>query len=103
MDGEVVRGLVGFANEVHERLHGLSEQEAMTAIKRIVDGSEVVFGVWQDPGEPFGVGVCLIKGERELAKLEAVGLPSVVSVAAIPCSGKDQAAAARVVFGDRLN
>src|SRR5262245_45212139 len=72
-------------------------------VKRIIDESELVFGVWLDVGEPQGMGILVIKGVHRLEAITAGGssqngdgviaFPAIreLSIGAVPCISAEQA------------
>jgi hypothetical protein len=82
-------------------------------MKKILDEHEVVWGVWQDPAEPDGVGMLLIKGHRRLAAIASRADPApdgttpirqgggeMLKVGAIPFNSFEHAVAAQEVLGE---
>ena len=61
------------ANDAAMRAHLRTEGGTahMEEVWKILDSADVVFGVWQDPTEPEGVGYLAIKGEHLLADVVA--------------------------------
>lgn len=45
----------------------MSEAEVLQYVNEIVEGADLVFGVWPDPNHPDGFGGAMIKGTRFLA------------------------------------
>ena len=85
-------------------------QPHTTLLKRDIDSAEIVYGVWQDRGEPHGVGICLVKGLRRYhAMAHGAGLappgttlfrlvPQEVRTTAIRCSMYEEAVVMRQVY-----
>ncbi len=69
-------------------------------VRELIDGSDVVFGVYQDVTSPDDVGTTIIKGELALESIRASGALQDFYVAAIPCRDRDEAWALRLKFGD---
>ena len=69
-------------------------------VREIIDGSDVVFGVYQDVTEPEGVGITIIKGELALESIFLLGASLDTNVAAIPCREREEAWALRLTLGD---
>ena len=53
------RDMVEFVNA-----HFPEDDEPVMSVREILDNSDVVFGLWQDPEEPDGVGMYVIKGKN---------------------------------------
>ncbi len=87
-----VRLLVELANKNNERMAG-----SMREVRQIVQSNDIVFAVWQNAAEPFGVGVLLIKGLHEGVP-EDKAMQSRMS--AVSCSCYEQAIALRQVCGE---
>jgi hypothetical protein len=81
------------ANQNQEVMDGTT-----APIKRIISESDVVFGVWQDAGEPHGVGLLLLKGAKLLREIVASGEAMPVRTNAISCISYEHAVAAKQVF-----
>ena len=58
MDADMLGTLVTLANQTH--VEGADE------LRRLVDSSDLVWGIWNDPAAEFGVGASIIKGEGSL-------------------------------------
>jgi hypothetical protein len=54
---------VEMANRHHAAMQGMTKKQAMQFVKEILAENELVVAVWQDPDEPDGVGMLLIKGK----------------------------------------
>jgi hypothetical protein len=67
-------------------------------VKQIIDGAELVFGVYPDNDSSDGVGMLVLKGDRHLKECFASGASVSVRVSAVPCVKVEQAVAAEV-FG----
>jgi hypothetical protein len=70
-------------------------------VRQVIDAHEIVFGVWRDVNEPYGVGVLVIKGGQRLLKASACGESITASVTAIPCECREQAIATKQILGER--
>jgi hypothetical protein len=66
-----------------------------TPMKAILAEADLVFGIWQNNSESYGVGKYIIKGKRCLEAIVASGDPSRLCVNAIPSTSLEQAVAAR--------
>jgi hypothetical protein len=95
--------MIELANQRQLAMRGMSRRAAFRYVETIVADAEVVIGVWQDPSEPNGVGLHVIKGLRHLMTATASGEPARVSVEALPCIDREQAVAAEQRFGDKPN
>ena len=69
-------------------------------VRRLVDGHDLVFGVWRDPEEPNGVGMLIVKGHQLMRETIAAGAPLAMTWTAIPCVEGAQAEALRMVAGE---
>jgi hypothetical protein len=88
------------ANEHHKAMLGMSEKAAADYVKRTIAAGTIVFGVYQDPNEPSGIGMHIIKGRREMQAVIASCQPEQFVFDAIPCTEKEQAIAADQLWGD---
>ena len=61
-DDSMRREMVDAANDHKAAIAGMTEDAAFTYAKAVIDGNDIVFGVWQDPDNPDGVGMLVIKG-----------------------------------------
>jgi hypothetical protein len=75
-------------------------EERLQFVTSQVAKAEVAIGVWNDPGEPGGVNLLVIKGSDVLAELTKNRM---MAVAAIPCENWEQAEAARQYFAPTQN
>jgi hypothetical protein len=100
---DFTRMMIALANQRQLAMCGMSRRAAFRYVESIVADAEVVIGVWQDPREPNGVGLHVIKGLRHLMTAAASGEPARVSVEAVPCIDREQAVAAEQRFGDKPN
>jgi hypothetical protein len=73
------------------------------SIREILDSSDVVFGLWQDPQERGGVGMYVIKGKNLMWEVLASDKPVKVVITAVPCESAEHAMAAEEAFGDQVN
>jgi hypothetical protein len=99
---ELVQAFVTMSNKVQKQLSGMSGEDAFQTIKDIVENADVVFALWQDESEPNGVGVLMIKGDPNLLEIIASGRAT-CKIAAIPCTERAHAEAARASLGNKLN
>jgi hypothetical protein len=107
MDREYLAQLVARANENRSLMDGTTGP-----VQKIIDSHDLVWGIWQDPSEPAGVGYMIIKGRRRLKAIAASGETAPegaigigpraarMKTSAISCECAEQADAARLVFGD---
>ena len=95
---ETKRDMVEFVNE-----HFAGSDEPVISIREILDSSDVVFGLWQDPEEPDGVGMYVIKGKNLMREVLASDKPAKVVMTAVPCENAAHAIAAEQAFGDQVN
>jgi hypothetical protein len=95
--------IVETANGVFRSLARLEDkhQGRVRLIKRLVEHAELAFGVWQDPTEPEGVGMLVVKGREVLERMQICPDGSRrVRWTAIPCIEAEQAVALRDFIGD---
>ena len=59
---DFTRMMIALANQRQLAMCGMSRRAAFRYVETIVADAEVVIGVWQDPREPNGVGLHVIKG-----------------------------------------
>jgi hypothetical protein len=92
--------LTNIANHHGEIMRGMTEKAATDHVKSVIADNDIVFGIWEDESEANGVGVLVIKGDRELQACTASDqcIPSRIS--AVPCTEHDQAVAAKETLGD---
>jgi hypothetical protein len=87
-----------------QRLRGLDEQRRQVFMTKLFDEAELVFGVWDDPQQPVGIGFLLIKGRNVigLGKDEAAvqGEYGPLRIAVVPCLDEKLALATQEIFGD---
>ena len=57
------------AEELRQTIIPMSEAERATLLARLVDESEMIFGVWPEAESPDGVGILIIRGEEVLPPL----------------------------------
>jgi hypothetical protein len=94
--------MVDLANQHQENMRGATPKEALEYIKRTIDRATCVFGIYPDVTEPDGVGMDIIKGEREVQAVVASGYNQDMAATAIPCIDLEQAIAAKQALGDGL-
>ena len=63
----------------------MSEKAPMDHVKTVIADNDIVFGIWQDASESNGVGVLVIKGNREL---QAVLIRSISSLSVSGKAGR---------------
>ena len=73
----------------------------MKPVMKIVTENDVVFCVWQDTDEPYGVGILTVKGANRMREIVATGEGQTVRLAAITCNEFEQAEALRMTFLSR--
>jgi hypothetical protein len=95
-DANFVRCLVDLANRNEAIMDGTIEP-----VRRLVAEGDVVFAVWQDPNEQYGVGFLVVKGEKLLKEFVASRTAHAIGYSALKCICADQAIALKQVLGDR--
>ena len=70
------------------------------ALRRLIDDNDLVFGVWNDPEAPHGVGHHIIKGEGGLDVIMYTKTAHRLDVTAVACRDIEEAEAMRQEFGD---
>ena len=93
--GAFKRDMVEAANENQALMDGTTDP-----VVALIDGHDVVMGVWPDPNEPDGVGMTIIKGAARLWDVIERKNSVTCTVTAICCLEEDQALGARLAFGD---
>ena len=96
---ELVRLMTERANAHQDAMRGMSDKAATKYVREIVADNDVVFGVWQEPAAPYGVGIRPIKGRQWLEAITTSGVPEMLRLNAVPCAEEAQAVAAEQVFG----
>ena len=90
------RGLVDIANgRIEDGFTGEGGE-----LRQVMEAHDVVFAVWQDAGEPDGVGIKLIKGDALLHTSVDTHRTLSTSLTAIPCGELEEAEAIRRVYGE---
>jgi hypothetical protein len=95
MDAVFVKRLVDIANETKDRL-----DDTTAPIKKIFTENDIVFGIWNDTAEPYGVDFIILKGFRLLRDCVRDNKDVAASIGVISCIDVNQAVAAKKVFGD---
>lgn len=67
----------------------------------ILDGADVVFGVWDDPATPRGFDFRIVKGHEVLQECVASGKTITPSITAIKCISPEQAVALERGYAER--
>jgi len=88
---DLKRRLVELANVNDAAMDG-----TMGSVLEIIADNEVVYGVWQDPTEPDGVGTLIIKGANFVHEIAASGKTQECRLTAIKCIAAEQAEALRL-------
>lgn len=78
----------------------MAPEQAMNYVRDVIDGADIVWGVFEDPTATHGFGMHLIKGRRELQTVTASKKTAQVFLDAISCSCAEQAIAAERELGD---
>ena len=93
---DFVRRLVDLANRNEETMDGTLEP-----VRRILAEGDVVFAVWQDRAQEYGVGYLVVKGAKLLKEILASQTTQVGRISAVKCICEEQAIALKRVLGDR--
>jgi hypothetical protein len=93
---DFVRRLVDVANRNEEAMDG-----TMEPVRCIVAEGDLVFAVWQDPEEEYGVCGLTIKGAKLLKEIAAGQTSQAIRISAVKCTCEEQAIALKQVLGDR--
>jgi len=93
---DFVRRLVDLANRNEETMDGTTEP-----VRRILADGDVVFAVWQDQEEDYGVDYLVVKGAKLLKEIVASQNAQVMRIDAVKCTCTEQAIALQQVLGDR--
>jgi hypothetical protein len=94
---------VEMANGHHATMQGMSPKRAMRYVKSILADNEIVLAIWQDPSEPDGVGMLLVKGRNKLREAIMSNVAINVKTSAVPCVCYEQAIALRETLGHKLD
>jgi hypothetical protein len=106
MDDDMRRRMTDVANKHREEMRGMSEKEALQFVNQVINGAEIVWGVYQDATQPNGVGIHIIKGRRALSTIVGSeqfvgkGFAFEMRMSAVPCNDLEQAVATEQVLGD---
>jgi hypothetical protein len=92
--------MVEIANRHQEAMQGMNSRAAGAYVRDAIANAPIMFGVYQDLGEPNGVGMHVIKGKRELQVSVASNETIQTRIDAVPCIELEQAIAAEQVLGD---
>jgi hypothetical protein len=86
-------GIVRLANGFYARLMAAPAEDRMAMVWRLIEDAEVVYAIWQDDGEPEGIGYLLIKGAVLMRQIIAENRPRRLLTTGIKCDCLEQAAA----------
>jgi hypothetical protein len=100
MDDQTRTDLITQANDHRERMRGLSAAETGALVKRVIEESDVVWGVFPDKSRPDGAGLHLIKGKRSVGDVVAPAEAARLLVSAVPCVARGHAVSAERMWGD---
>jgi hypothetical protein len=104
---DFVARIVAMANANDEAMRAHLRMEGgnahMDEVWKIIDSADVVFGIWQDPTGPEGVGYLVIKGEHLLPDVVADGAARSHIINAISCQEAAQAYALHDLCLQRLS
>lgn len=89
--------LVEMANANQE--HILRSENHTDALREIIAGSDIVWGIWQDESCPYGVDSMIIKGRGRLMLIGQSVSSVAVTMTAVPCREIAEAEAMRQVVG----
>lgn len=93
-----LKELIEMANANQE--HIFRSENHTDAVREIIAGSDIVWGVWQDETCPNGVDSMIIKGRGRLMLIRQSARAVVVKMTAVPCREPAEAEAMRQIFGD---
>ena len=96
INDDFIRDLVAKANANAERLKGCG----IDLVRELVDGADVVIGVFQDQTQPYDVGTHVIKGHRLLKTVVAEHATKRARLECIPCRSLEEAVAFQHVVGE---
>ncbi|WP_375790901.1 hypothetical protein ACE102_33855 [Bradyrhizobium sp. vgs-9] len=88
--------LVAMANANNALMDG-----TMAPIRSLVERHDVVVALWQDPRQPEGVGIKIIKGLPIIEIAAAAEEDVQCRVTAIKCVDRDQAYGLSLIWGER--
>jgi hypothetical protein len=98
---EMLKTTVELANDFNFELEAALAHVRMTMVRKRIADNDVVFAVWQDAGEPDGVGYRLVKGQQLLRESMASGTSVPVSITGIRCIDAGQARALAQAEGEK--
>ena len=84
-----------------EAMRRMTLKEALRYLRDIIEKNDVVIGVFVDTSDSEGIGVCVIKGTREMQVVAMRGRPERLRIDAVPCDSLEQAVVAARLTGDR--
>ncbi len=87
--------LAEMAEELRQAIISMAETERAEFVTKLVEESDMVFGVWPEAEAEDGWGIKLIKGEDMMPPLVGFETDHEVSVMALPCASSEVALSAR--------
>ncbi len=87
---------VALANKRREQING-----DFGVVRQIVEGADLVFAVWNDPGSTYGVGYKIVKGLHRLREIAGDNRLSELRFDAVPCVCAEQAEALFLEIGEK--
>ena len=93
-----LKELIEMANANQE--HIFRSENHTDAVREIIAGSDIVWGVWQDETCPNGVDSMIIKGRGRLMLIQQAPRAVTVKMTAVPCREPAEAEAMRQILGD---
>ena len=97
-DQQHLNRLVEMANANRDQI--LRSKSHSAALAKIIGGSDIVWGIWQDESCPNGVDSMIIKGRGRLMLIGQSARGMAVKMTAVACREFADAATMRQVFGD---
>jgi hypothetical protein len=92
--------LVSFADANRKKFASTPAEKRTDLLRRIIEGADIVWGLWHDPPAPHRVGALIIKGEGRLMLISQRKKSVLCTISAVHCRGRDDAKTARLMFGD---
>lgn len=97
MDATLLKKIVNLANSNAEKYKG--KKAGIGEVRELIDTYDLVFGVWQDPTEPKGVGFMVIKGTMVLSNIVDNQISEELTVNAISLRCQEEGVAMQQVLG----
>jgi hypothetical protein len=97
---QTIELLISFADANRRKFASIPAEKRTDLLRRIIEGADIVWGLWHDPTAPLRVGALIIKGEGRLMLISQAKKSVSCTISAVHCRGRDDAETARLIFGD---